>query len=75
MLLAVSRLETQKGVDIAVRALPEIRARHPKAELVVLGEGPQRSELEELELQVAQLEHRLRLVEGDPPSSTPPPAP
>ena len=34
-----------------------------------------RSELEELELRVAQLEHRLRLVEGDPPSSTPPPAP
>jgi glycosyltransferase involved in cell wall biosynthesis len=41
-------------VDIAVRALPEIRTRHPKAELVVLGEGPQRSELERLagELQV-----------------------
>ena len=34
-----------------------------------------RSELEELELQVAQLEHRLRLVEGDPSNSTPPPAP
>jgi polyhydroxyalkanoate synthesis regulator phasin len=34
-----------------------------------------RSELEELELRVAQLEHRLRLVEGDPPNSTPPPAP
>jgi polyhydroxyalkanoate synthesis regulator phasin len=27
-----------------------------------------RSELEELELRVAQLEHRLRLVEGDKPS-------
>jgi glycosyltransferase involved in cell wall biosynthesis len=48
VLLAVCRLETQKGVDIAVRALPEIRTRHPKAELVVLGEGPQRSALEEL---------------------------
>ena len=34
-----------------------------------------RSELEELELRVAQLEHRLRLVEGDPSNSTPPPAP
>ena len=54
MLLAVCRLEPQKGLDIAVRALPEIRARHPKAELVVLGEGAQRSELERLasELQV-----------------------
>jgi glycosyltransferase involved in cell wall biosynthesis len=54
VLLAVCRLEPQKGLDIAVRALPDIRARHPKAELVVLGEGPQRSELEQLagELQV-----------------------
>jgi glycosyltransferase involved in cell wall biosynthesis len=48
VLLAVCRLESQKGVDIAVRALPDIRARHPQAELVVLGEGPQRVELEQL---------------------------
>jgi len=31
-----------------------------------------RDELDELELRVAQLEHRLRLLEG-PPSLTPPP--
>ena len=48
VLLAVCRLEPQKGLDIAVRALPEIRAHHPQAELVVLGEGAQRSELEQL---------------------------
>jgi glycosyltransferase involved in cell wall biosynthesis len=48
VLLAVCRLEPQKGLDVAVRALPDIRARHPNAELVVLGEGPQRSELERL---------------------------
>ncbi len=48
VLLAVCRLEPQKGVDVAVRALPDIRARHPQAELVVLGEGPERSGLEEL---------------------------
>jgi glycosyltransferase involved in cell wall biosynthesis len=54
VLLAVCRLEPQKGLDVAVRALPKIRARHPKAELVVLGEGAQRAELERLasELQV-----------------------
>jgi glycosyltransferase involved in cell wall biosynthesis len=54
VLLAVCRLEPQKGLDIAVRALPGIRAGQPKAELVVLGEGPQRAELEQLagELQV-----------------------
>jgi polyhydroxyalkanoate synthesis regulator phasin len=31
-----------------------------------------RSDFEELELRVAQLEHRLRLVEGDTPSGTVP---
>jgi glycosyltransferase involved in cell wall biosynthesis len=48
VLLAVCRLEPQKGVDVAVRALPDIRARHPQAELVVLGEGSQRAALEQL---------------------------
>ena len=48
VLLAVCRLEPQKGLEVAVRALPEIRKRHSKAELVVLGEGPQRAELEQL---------------------------
>jgi polyhydroxyalkanoate synthesis regulator phasin len=31
-----------------------------------------RSELEDLELRIAQLEHRLHLVEGEPSSSVPP---
>jgi len=54
VLLAVCRLEPQKGLDVALRALPDIRLRDPTAELVVLGEGPQRSQLERLasELQV-----------------------
>jgi len=45
VLLCVGRLVPQKGVDVAVRALPAIRAAHPEAVLVVLGEGPQRVEL------------------------------
>jgi glycosyltransferase involved in cell wall biosynthesis len=48
VLLAVCRLERQKGIDVAIRALPDIRRRHPGAVLVVLGEGPQRGELERL---------------------------
>jgi glycosyltransferase involved in cell wall biosynthesis len=48
VLLAVCRLEPQKGVDVAIRALPTVRERHPRAQLVVLGEGPQRPELEQL---------------------------
>jgi glycosyltransferase involved in cell wall biosynthesis len=48
VLLAVCRLEPQKGLDVAVRALPEIRRSHPEAVLVVLGEGPERDRLAEL---------------------------
>jgi glycosyltransferase involved in cell wall biosynthesis len=46
VLLAVSRLVEQKGLDIAVRALARVRERHPDAVLVVLGEGPERARLE-----------------------------
>ncbi|HEX6662108.1 MAG TPA: glycosyltransferase family 4 protein, partial [Gaiellaceae bacterium] len=48
ILLAVCRLEPQKGIDVALQALPDVVGRHPRAELVVLGEGPQRADLEEL---------------------------
>ena len=48
VLLAICRLERQKGLDIAVRALPIVRERHPDVELVVLGEGPERSALASL---------------------------
>jgi glycosyltransferase involved in cell wall biosynthesis len=44
LVLCICRLEPQKGVDVAIRALREI----PGAQLVVLGEGPQRGELEQL---------------------------
>jgi glycosyltransferase involved in cell wall biosynthesis len=43
-LLAVCRLEPQKGLDTAVRALSAI----PEARLLVLGEGPQRESLTSL---------------------------
>jgi glycosyltransferase involved in cell wall biosynthesis len=45
ILLCVARLVPQKGVDVAVRALARVRASHPDAVLVVLGEGPERSRL------------------------------
>jgi glycosyltransferase involved in cell wall biosynthesis len=44
LLLCVARLEAQKGVDVAIRALPDV----PGAHLVVLGEGPERPRLEAL---------------------------
>jgi glycosyltransferase involved in cell wall biosynthesis len=44
VVLCVCRLEPQKGVDVAIRAMRHV----PDAHLVVLGEGPARAELEEL---------------------------
>ncbi|HUH15535.1 MAG TPA: glycosyltransferase family 4 protein, partial [Gaiellaceae bacterium] len=46
VLLAVGRLVPQKGLEVAVAALPTVRERHPDAVLVVLGEGPERARLE-----------------------------
>jgi glycosyltransferase involved in cell wall biosynthesis len=45
VLLAVARLTPQKGVDVAVRALPSLPA---DAVLVVLGDGPERPALQQL---------------------------
>src|SRR5581483_1824918 len=44
LLLAVSRLAQQKGLDTAIRALAAV----PGATLLVLGEGPERAALESL---------------------------
>ena len=44
LLLAVCRLEPQKGLDTALRALADV----PDATLLVLGEGPDRAALESL---------------------------
>jgi glycosyltransferase involved in cell wall biosynthesis len=48
VLVAVARLVPQKGVDVAVRALARVRKTRPETRLVVLGEGPERSALDEL---------------------------
>ena len=46
VLLAVCRLEPQKGVDVAVRAVASVRQRYEDVHLVVLGNGPERQRLE-----------------------------
>jgi glycosyltransferase involved in cell wall biosynthesis len=48
VLLAVCRLEAQKGLDTALRALALLRRHDPSPVLLVLGEGPQRPVLERL---------------------------
>jgi glycosyltransferase involved in cell wall biosynthesis len=48
VVLAVCRLDPQKGLDVAVQAFAHLRDGHADARLVVLGEGPERGPLEEL---------------------------
>jgi glycosyltransferase involved in cell wall biosynthesis len=49
VLLSVARLTLQKGIDVAIRALPLLPG---DAVLVVLGEGPERASLESLAVEL-----------------------
>ena len=54
ILLTIARLVPHKGIDIVIKALPNIIKIYPKLLYLVIGEGPYRRELEKLciELQV-----------------------
>ena len=45
-MVAVGRLEWQKGFDLLLDAMPEIISRVPDAKLTIFGDGPKRDELE-----------------------------
>jgi glycosyltransferase involved in cell wall biosynthesis len=67
-LITVARLSAEKGVDDAIRALAVLGADGVEAELEVVGEGPQRSELEALagELGVSERIHFAGFVPQGP---------
>jgi glycogen(starch) synthase len=44
-LLCVGRLDHQKGFDLAITALAQLRPEHPDARLIVAGDGPERDRL------------------------------
>lgn len=48
ILAFVGRLFRKKGVDVLLRAMPLVRAVVPNAQLLVVGQGPERKRLEEL---------------------------
>jgi len=60
VLLAVGRLEYQKGFDLLLDAFARVAGRHLQWQLVILGEGNDRPALERQSL-TAGLEHRVAL--------------
>ncbi|OFX14556.1 MAG: hypothetical protein A2V59_08175 [Armatimonadetes bacterium RBG_19FT_COMBO_69_19] len=48
LLINVARLISRKGQDTIIRALPAVRHRHPRATLLLVGEGPYRARYEAL---------------------------
>lgn len=54
VVVCVSRLVARKGQDMLVRALPRIRQRVPGAALLIVGDGPNRENVEKLVAQTGQ---------------------
>lgn len=67
--LSVGRLNPAKGHDYSVKAMPAILKRIPDLHLVILGEGPEQTELEALaqKLRVSEHIHLLGFIEDPLP--------
>lgn len=46
-LLFVGRLDEQKGIELLIRAMPDVLARYPDCTLKIIGHGPQREKLQQ----------------------------
>jgi GalNAc-alpha-(1->4)-GalNAc-alpha-(1->3)-diNAcBac-PP-undecaprenol alpha-1,4-N-acetyl-D-galactosaminyltransferase len=65
-LIAIGRLHAVKGFDLAITAFAKLRDKHPDWHLTILGEGPNRAELEELrsKLDLTNFVHFLGQVQN-----------
>ena len=69
-LLCLGRLSPEKGFDVAVTAFASLVQRFPCAHLVIVGDGPERTKLEQ---QISQLglAHRVELAGAVTPDAVP----
>jgi glycosyltransferase involved in cell wall biosynthesis len=65
VLLSVGHLVERKGHHLVIQAMPEVLRRHPKALLLVVGEGEERPRLEALIRQLGVADH-VRLTGAVP---------
>jgi phosphatidylinositol alpha-1,6-mannosyltransferase len=65
VVLSLSRLVPRKGHDVLLAAWPTVAARHPRAVLVIAGDGPMRTRLERQRRRLG-LADSVRLVPGAP---------
>ncbi len=61
VVVVVSRLIPRKGIAYAVRAVAQATKTHPGLRLIIIGEGPQRQELEKL-IKSLDLDGRVRMT-------------
>jgi glycosyltransferase involved in cell wall biosynthesis len=59
--LVIGRLEHQKGLDWLMKLAPPLLKNHPTHDLVLIGDGPERSALLR-QIQQLQLTHRIHLL-------------
>lgn len=57
---ALGRLAAQKGFDVLLQAAAPVLEKHPEWTLLILGEGPERQNLEQLAVQLG-ISHRVQL--------------
>ncbi|WP_271948817.1 glycosyltransferase family 4 protein [Ruegeria faecimaris] len=64
-LVAVGRLDRQKGFDMLLRAMPEVLRNNPDIRLTIFGEGPERGALEQ-QISAANLSDIVSLPGASP---------
>ena len=59
VILSVGRLIPRKGMDVLIKAIPEVVKKNPQAFFVIVGDGEQREELEFLAKKLKVFDHLL----------------